>query len=160
MRMHKTGDKGDIAVARVTADLIEQGWMVLSPVASTSPFDLVAYRDGVFCKIQVKYRTAKNGRVEARPRRAIISRGKASYRPMSKGEVDVLCIFCPDNGECYYVDSAEMIRTVWLRLDGVKSRQKGRVASQYRKLVARHNPEVAGSSPVPATGRSACRSGS
>lgn len=45
---HHTKDKGDLGVAKAHADLTAQGFMVLMPLTEHAPFDLVAYRDGVF----------------------------------------------------------------------------------------------------------------
>ena len=56
MPVHHTKDKGDLGVLKAQIDLFEQGFMILAPLTEHSPFDLVAYRDGVFRRVQVKYR--------------------------------------------------------------------------------------------------------
>lgn len=59
--MHPTKAKGDIAAAKAILDLVDKGYSVLTPVVSEHlRFDLVAYKDGRFYRIQVKY-AAKNG---------------------------------------------------------------------------------------------------
>jgi hypothetical protein len=99
---HETGWKGDIGVAKATAELLRQGYSVLVPVASTSPFDLVAYRDEKFVRIQVKYRKAKNGAIEVRSRRSIVTNGKITQRSLTTDECDMICAYCPDTDECYF----------------------------------------------------------
>ncbi len=47
--------KGDIAVAKVIADLTVKGYYIFLPVSEHLRFDLVAYKDDKFLKIQVKY---------------------------------------------------------------------------------------------------------
>jgi hypothetical protein len=47
--------KSALAVAKVTADLIQKGYVVFLPTADILRFDLVAFKDDKFLKIQVKY---------------------------------------------------------------------------------------------------------
>ena len=46
MTRHHTKDKGDLAVVKVQADLVEQGASVLLPLTEHAPFDLVATLPG------------------------------------------------------------------------------------------------------------------
>jgi hypothetical protein len=63
MTRHHTKDKGDLAVVKVQADLVEQGASVLIPLTEHAPFDLVAYLHERFYRVQVKFRTVKQGSV-------------------------------------------------------------------------------------------------
>ena len=54
---HHTKGKGDLGVLKAQIDLFEQGFMVCWPLTEYAPFDLVAYRQGRFRRIQVKYRS-------------------------------------------------------------------------------------------------------
>lgn len=48
--------KGDIGAIKVISDLAEKGYVILTPLVCESlPFDVVAYKDGKFTKIQCKY---------------------------------------------------------------------------------------------------------
>ena len=58
---HHTKDKGDLGVAKAQADLVQRGYLVLTPFSEHAPFDLVAYREHEFLRIQVKYRSAAKG---------------------------------------------------------------------------------------------------
>ena len=132
---HETGWKGDIGVAKATADMISQGFMVLAPVAATSPFDLVVYRDGRFSKVQVKYRTIKNGVIKTELRRSVISNGRCVHRAMEPDEVDVLCIYCPDTDRCYYVSTTEAPNGCSLRVEEAGVSLPGiRWAEKYARL--------------------------
>lgn len=54
--MHHTKDKGDLAAARVIADLVEKEYSIFVPVVTEhAPFDLIAYKDGKCYRIQAKY---------------------------------------------------------------------------------------------------------
>ena len=61
MARHHTKDKGDLGVAKVHADLVSKGFTVLFPATEHAAFDLVAYADGEFYRLQVKYRSARSG---------------------------------------------------------------------------------------------------
>ncbi|MCL1870311.1 MAG: group I intron-associated PD-(D/E)XK endonuclease [Promicromonosporaceae bacterium] len=61
MARHHTKDKGDLGVAKPHADIVGQGFTVLFPATEHAPFDLVAYADGTFYRVQVKYRSALTG---------------------------------------------------------------------------------------------------
>jgi len=99
--MHETTSKGDIGVARATSNLIENGFDVLSPINSSSPFDLVVYKGNKFWKIQVKYIKINNGTIKIDIRRNIITNRKITTTPNL--EVDVICAYCPDTQLCYYI---------------------------------------------------------
>ena len=55
MVRHHTKDKGDLGVAKAHADLAAKGFTVLFPATEHAPFDLVAYAEGLFHRLQVKY---------------------------------------------------------------------------------------------------------
>jgi hypothetical protein len=54
---HHTKEKGDIAVAKIIADLTEKGYDILLPISEHLPFDLIAYKDHISHRIQCKYAT-------------------------------------------------------------------------------------------------------
>jgi len=58
---HHTKDKGDLGVAKAHADLVSQGYLVLFPATEHAPFDLVAYRDGAFERVQRPTRATTSG---------------------------------------------------------------------------------------------------
>ena len=53
---HHTKSKGDLAIFKSQLDLYEKGYTVLLPLTEYAPFDLVAYKDYQFLRIQVKHR--------------------------------------------------------------------------------------------------------
>ncbi len=54
---HPTKNKGDLGVLKAQADLCTKGYLVLIPLSEHSLFDLVAYKDRDFLRIQVKFRS-------------------------------------------------------------------------------------------------------
>ena len=104
---HHTKDKGDLGVAKAQADLVQRGYLVLTPFSEHAPFDLVAYRDHEFLRIQVKYRSAAKGVLTIAFRTSWADRNGSHERAIDKEEVDLFCVYCPDTDECYYFKPQE-----------------------------------------------------
>lgn len=148
---HHTKDKGDLAVLKVLADLGERGFGALLPVTEHAPFDLVAYGSGSFYRVQVKFRAASNGRVQVAFVSSWADRHGTHKRPMSRDEVDVIAIYCPDTRECYYVDPASCRESVSLRVEPARNGQAKGVllAERYRLMPPASVPGVPGAAPTP-----------
>jgi hypothetical protein len=133
---HHTKDKGDLGVAKAHADLVSQGYVVLFPATEHAPFDLVAYRDGAFERVQVKYRSASSGRVQVVLRTCWADRHGTHERPVDKTQVDVICIYCPETDECYYVRPADHDLCVSIRVTPARNNQVVGVlvASSFRLM--------------------------
>ncbi len=98
---HHTKDKGDLGVAKAQVDLVQRGYLVLLPFSEHAPFDLVAYRDHEFMRIQVKYRSAAKGVLTIAFRTSWADRNGSHERAIDKEEVDLFCVYCPETDECY-----------------------------------------------------------
>ena len=89
-------------------------------------------------RVQVKYRSAKLGAVHVRFRSVWADRKGSHAVPMDKTTIDVVCIYCPETDECYYVRPTDHADSVTLRI--VPSRNGQRVgvvmATAYRSLRA------------------------
>lgn len=123
MARHHTKDKGDLGVAKVHADLVSQGFTVLFPATEHAAFDLVAYLDGEFYRLQVKYRSARSGAVLVKFRSMWADRNGTHTTPMDKSAIDVVCIYCPDTDQCYYVRPDAHGASVTLRIAPSKNGQ-------------------------------------
>jgi hypothetical protein len=67
------------------------------------------------------------------------SDSKGTYaRPIDKEEVDVVCIYCPDTGACYYVDPKKFARSVSLRVTPSRNGQQCNILrdEQFRAVSA------------------------
>lgn len=133
---HHTKDKGDLGLAKAHADLVAKGYIVLIPMTEHAPFDLVAYRDGRFHRVQVKYRSARTGSLEVQFKSNWSDRNGVHKALIDKTSVDVVCIYCPETDECYYVRPADHGNSVTLRILPSKNRQVLRVllASEFRNV--------------------------
>lgn len=123
MALHHTKDKGDLGTAKAHADLVGRGFMVLFPATEHGAFDLVAYLDGAFHRIQVKYRSVRSGAISVEFRSVWADRHGTHMKPSDKSEVDVICIYCPDTDECYYVRPSDYRQSVSLRVTPARNGQ-------------------------------------
>jgi hypothetical protein len=146
--LHHTKNKGDLGVAKAHADLAAQGFIVLFPATEHAPFDLVAYRDGAFVRVQVKYRSARLGSITVHFRSLWSDRNGVHVVPTDKAAIDVVCIYCPDSDECYYVTPGAHGASVTLRLTPSRNRQALGVlpAAHYRFMPASFGEAVEPSS--------------
>lgn len=138
MGQHHTKDKGDLGTAKAHADLVAHGFVVLFPATEHAAFDLVAYRAGAFHRVQVKYRSARAGAVTVRFRSTWADRHGTHTVPLDRAEVDVMCIYCPESDECYYLRPRDHGQSVSLRvLPSRNGQQQGvLLASAFRSFPA------------------------
>ncbi|MGB5329769.1 MAG: group I intron-associated PD-(D/E)XK endonuclease, partial [Gammaproteobacteria bacterium] len=113
--VHHTKEKGDLGVLKAQLDLFEQGFLILNPVTEHAPFDLVAYKDWQFQRIQVKYKSVdKTGSITVHFRSCWADKNGTHMQQTDKDEIDLYCIYCPDTDACYYLDPKNYNRSVTL----------------------------------------------
>ena len=127
MRLHHTKNKGDLGVLHAQLDLVRKGYRILVPQSEHEWFDLVAYRDSRFVRVQVKYRAAVSGTIAVQFFSTWSDRHGIHKLQMAKTEVDVVCVYCPDTERCYYLDPRGHRGVVYLRLAPTKNNQSKRV---------------------------------
>jgi hypothetical protein len=126
MLVHHTKTKGDLGVLAAELDLFEKGFLLLKPQTEHAPFDLVAYRDERFYRVQVKYRAAVNGSIFMKMSTVWNDRHGTHTVPIDPSSIDLLCIYCPDTRACYYLDPKLYRTAVVLRVAPPRnSQQKG-----------------------------------
>ena len=133
---HHTKSKGDLGVLKAQIDLFEQGFTIFVPLTEHSPFDLVAYRDGEFRRVQVKYRAVtQHGSIEIKFSTCWADRHGTHTVPIDKNEIDLFCVYCPDTDECYYIEPGKFSSNVSLRVKTPKNNQAKRVnfAADFRR---------------------------
>lgn len=88
-----TNAKGNLAVAKAVVDLTEKGFSVFTDVlADNHRFDLAAYKEGVFTRIQCKY--AEQGTVPASS--SWSNRGGNMKRAYLVGDFDYFALYLAD----------------------------------------------------------------
>ena len=124
-------------MAHAIADLADQGFIVLTTLCEHAPFDLVAYRDAMFLRVSVKYRSLlPSGAVQVQFRSSWADSNGAHARPIDKDDIDILCIYCPDTKACYYLDPKAFGRSVTLRVTASRPNESRNVllADQFREV--------------------------
>lgn len=122
---HHTKDKGDIGVLKAQADLAEKGYMVLKPLTEHAGFDLVIYKDQVFRRVQVKYRSIdKYGCLPVHFRSYWADKNGLHMKVVDKNEIDLYCLYCPETGKCYYFDPKRFKQSLSLRVKTPKNNQQ------------------------------------
>ena len=121
---------------KAQAALAEQGFCILLPLTEHSPFDLVVYKDNRFRRVQVKYRSSRNGVLEIPFSSAWADKKGNHVVPWDKAEVDIVCVYCPETDVCYYFDPSKFGKSVRLRVSAPKNNQKVNVkmADDYREV--------------------------
>ena len=135
--MHHTKQKGDRGVLKAQLDLFDQGFTILNPLTEHAPFDLVAYKEGRFHRVQVKHRTLDaKGKLEVKFSTCWADRNGTHTVPVDKEEVDLFCVYCPDTDECYYLNPQEFRSSACLRVEAPRNGQeKGiKLASEFRRV--------------------------
>jgi len=139
MGPHHTKDKGDLGVAKAYADLVAQGFMVMFPTTEHAPFDLVAYAGDRFHRVQVKHRAIYRGAVRVELNSTWSDRHGVHKKPIDKADLDVLCIYCPDTDECYYVSPHDFRKSITLRVEPSRNCQS--VGVQHARNFRSFNPD-------------------
>lgn len=100
----RTKTKGSVGELSVAAKLLEEGWRVLFPFGEETRYDLVAERDGRFLRIQVKYVTPKDGRLEINCR----SSNNWSAKSYTTDEIDAIAAYDAASRNVYFIPAAEL----------------------------------------------------
>ncbi len=147
MRKHHTKNKGDLGILYAQLDLARKGYGVLTPLTEHEAFDLVAYKDGRFYRVQVKYRAAVRGAISIPFTTSWADRHGTHTVRIDKSTIDVYCVYCPDTDACYYVDPSAHARTVLLRISRPRNAQKRGIhwARDFRDMPATVRGVPAGS---------------
>lgn len=129
--------RGIIAEAEVIADLTRRGYDILLPVSGHLPYDLaVENRFGTIRKLQVKYKCAKQGRIDVPLTTIHTNSSGAQRKPIDRRRIDAYAIYCPDTGKIYYVPMRDMAANqtgIRLRVAPLERKKVRRLLSNGKK---------------------------
>lgn len=134
---HHTKEKGDLAVAKIISNLSEKGFKILVPLSEHLPFDLVAYKDNKFYKVQVKFSSIKRGGIVVRFYGSWADKNGTHHSKVDKNLVDLFAVYCPDNDKCYYLlPESFKDMAIFLRTEKTKNHQSSGInlADDYLEL--------------------------
>jgi len=113
--------KGDIGELQVAKELLSRGWHIAFPFEENLKYDLVAEKEGVFKRIQVKAVMPKNGALHVNCR----SSNNWSVIHYNKKDFEVLAVVDIDSGKIYFIPSDQIHKSlINLRLVHAKNSQK------------------------------------
>lgn len=122
---HHTKEKGDIGLYAVQLDLSKKKFKVFTSNSEHVPFDIIAYKEnGVFLRIQVKYRKAVRGKIDICSRTSWTDKNGTHTKAYDKKEIDFFAIYCPDTNKCYYMPIDIFNKAFSLRINDTKNNQK------------------------------------
>lgn len=139
--MHHTKQKADVAVAYTVAKLTEQGWNVGVLITEHAKYDLLAEKEGICHRIQVKYCTSKDNSLNVNIRNSWADKNGSHIVKRKNNDYSVLAVYCPENKEVYFLKEEEFTSCtsgVTLKLDAeAKKKNQGtlRIADNYKVLV-------------------------
>jgi len=119
-------DKGNLAEAKVLADLLSKQLNVAQPFGDNLPFDLIAIDDQYrMYKVQVKFSAIKNGRLTLR-KQTWSSNTKRNYcSTYADKDVDIYAVYNDVLDTVFYVPHTLLAKATFeLRVLPAKGRQK------------------------------------
>lgn len=117
----KIGDRAELAVM---AALVNAGYMISIPFGENHRYDLIAERDNVLQRIQVKSGRLRRGAIVFACFSSHRHRGGPACRPYA-GEVEAFGVYCHDNG-CVYLIPLEALENTLrphLRVEATRNGQ-------------------------------------
>lgn len=87
-----------------------------------------------FLGVQVKYKAAeKTGSIHINLRSSWSDRKGTHTKDMDKSLIDIVCVYCPETDECYYINPDSFNQRITINLwDKINSRAK--LASAFREI--------------------------
>lgn len=134
--------KGDLAELKIATDLVARGWKIAIPYGEDSDVDLIAYRDRVVRRVQVKYARSDGQVIRVRPQSQSLTNGKVmKVKRYTARTIDWLAVWDQTSESCFYIDANELgdgKATIYLRLVATANNQRIgiRFADDYRDLPA------------------------
>lgn len=95
-----TNEKGQVALAKVIADLTEKGYSVFLPIGDHLPIDLIAVNEKMVSRrIQVKYKSLpKSGRIDI----VFASVVNGKKVPINFDYIDGFAVYNPEQNRVFY----------------------------------------------------------
>lgn len=134
---HKQKDKGDLAVAKISADLTEKGYSVFVPAFTEHlPFDIIIYREGILNRIQCKY--SIDGQIENRT--SWTDKHGSHKKYYTKEDFDYFGMYLPTIGVCCYPSISFAGRKIRPDVPGKTNKHGYLFWSDFQDLTTSANP--------------------
>jgi hypothetical protein len=118
---------GDRSEAAVLAALVKAGYNISIPFGESHRYDLLADDGERILRVQVKTGRLRGNVIAYRCSSSHSHRGGAFARPYF-GQVDIIAVYCPQNGKVYILPETEFVATgAHLRLSEPANNQRRRI---------------------------------
>ena len=129
--MHDKKTKGDLGLTYAIARLTELEWHVCLPISEHMPYDLIAEKDGICKRVQVRYTTPKNDILAVKLRSSWSDKNGCHSTLRIKGDFDVLAVFNPVTKQVYFVDDKEFSNSTSINLRLCPSKNGQKIGVRY-----------------------------
>jgi hypothetical protein len=114
--MYTKKQKGDIGLAKAIAELTCMDVHVSLPLSEHLKYDIIGEYKGILKRIQVRYTTAKNNKIEIKLK-SVWSNKKGNHILLrEKGDFDILAAYCPNTNKVYFLDDKTFDNTTAITL--------------------------------------------
>lgn len=135
---HSKKDKGDIGLVFAISHATKQGWSCCVCVSEHQAYDFIAEKNGEIRRIQARYTTPKNNKMEVKLSSSWADRNGNHVIKRESGDFDTLAVYNPQTDDVFFIDDKEFEngKQINLRLKLPKNNQiKGiRMACDYLTL--------------------------
>ncbi len=151
--------KGDLAELKVAADLVDRGCHLSFPYGEDCDYDLIADRNGVLHRVQVKYTESDGKVIGVRCMSHSLTNGKIRQTKHYTAEIiDWIAVYDRTSDRCYYFPARELgagKSYLHLRLTPARNGQRIgiRDASDYIDPELDRDPRMEPAGLEPATSR-------
>src|SRR3989338_10767362 len=122
--MMHTKLKGDIGELMVATELLRAGWHISFPYGENLKYDILAEKEGVFKRVQVKAVTPRNGVLRVNCR----SSNNWSVLHYKPEDFEILAVADLKNHKVYFISSGRVTRNlINLRISPPKNGQRKKV---------------------------------
>ncbi len=126
LKKRDTKSIGDRSEMEAMIALVRAGYIVSAPFGENSRYDLIADKDGVLSRVQVKTGRLRKGVIIFKGYSSHSHRNGVSCRGYA-GEIEYFAVYCPDVEAVYLIPIAEITIGGTLRVEPTKNGQEKRI---------------------------------
>jgi len=116
---------GELSEGLILAKLLSNGYAVSLPFGNNQRYDLIVDDSGKLLRVQCKTGRLENGSVKSK---VCSINGFTGAKRSYHGEVELIIVYCPDNGKFYKVPIKHCgINEITLRIESSKNNQSKNV---------------------------------
>lgn len=118
-----TIEKAVLAKAAAIFRLTQQGWNVSAPISEHAPYDLIAEKNGMCKRVQVKHASNHGTHLDVSLKSVTVNCSETKVRLRQVGDWDAIAIFDPVTTNVYFLLDSDSNNKNEIRLRLVESRQ-------------------------------------